>query len=230
MVTMDELYHHGILGQRWGVRRTPEQLGRRGKSRAVPGKQRVSKSDQFRRRRGVEKSMNKLSKISPEDRLYTGEPFFENPSVHAGTRYLQKRLDLAKSETRKKIDEYYDKEQEVLRLEDEHWSKSNVRVDKYKTREGLEKAIDVTQKRLEAKKAYNDACKAARKAYDEAVKTSDAEAASIFGEKHYKSKIPNRRTSLLEYEYSRVYLDAVAGVAARERKIRQGTSHVYRRS
>lgn len=23
----NELYHHGIKGQRWGVRRTPEQLG-----------------------------------------------------------------------------------------------------------------------------------------------------------------------------------------------------------
>lgn len=35
----DELYHHGVKGQKWGVRRTPEQLGRRKyitKGRDVP--------------------------------------------------------------------------------------------------------------------------------------------------------------------------------------------------
>ena len=26
---MDELYHHGVKGQKWGVRRNPEQLGRK---------------------------------------------------------------------------------------------------------------------------------------------------------------------------------------------------------
>ena len=26
---MDYIYHHGIKGQKWGVRRTPEQLGRK---------------------------------------------------------------------------------------------------------------------------------------------------------------------------------------------------------
>lgn len=27
VVPYDELYHYGVKGQRWGIRRTPEQLG-----------------------------------------------------------------------------------------------------------------------------------------------------------------------------------------------------------
>ena len=29
MNTYEEIYHHGIKGMKWGVRRTPEQLGQR---------------------------------------------------------------------------------------------------------------------------------------------------------------------------------------------------------
>lgn len=35
----EELYHHGIKGMRWGVRRSPEQLGHNRKSKASKSQQ-----------------------------------------------------------------------------------------------------------------------------------------------------------------------------------------------
>ena len=56
-----ELYHHGILGQRWGVRRTPEQLGHRTGSKS--GKSRSDTADEAKRTdmRSASKNRRNLS-------------------------------------------------------------------------------------------------------------------------------------------------------------------------
>ena len=47
----DELYHHGIKGMRWGVRRTPEELGRMGVTKTANKlRRRENKINRMRKR------------------------------------------------------------------------------------------------------------------------------------------------------------------------------------
>lgn len=48
-----ELYHHGIMGMKWGVRRTPEQLGHRVSRRTSRTKSRDSEKSSEARRKHI---------------------------------------------------------------------------------------------------------------------------------------------------------------------------------
>ena len=78
-----ELYHYGVKGQKWGVRRTPEQLGRSTKSIATS-----SKSDKIRHAtlekklasygpRQIDKSIRSFEK-----QIARHQDYLRNPEKH----------------------------------------------------------------------------------------------------------------------------------------------------
>lgn len=67
MTLSDELYHYGVKGMKWGVRRTPEQLGHKKISK------RVSKSKLHEFDRPIRKMINGLSK---KERDHIGDGYW----------------------------------------------------------------------------------------------------------------------------------------------------------
>lgn len=58
---MNELYHYGILGMRWGVRRTPEQLGRAAARRKSGGSLKKAISEKVARKSKASEELKFLS-------------------------------------------------------------------------------------------------------------------------------------------------------------------------
>ena len=95
----NELYHYGVLGMHWGVRRTPEQLGHRTKSSgsAVSAKARVRVNKKKAKAASEEKPMTAEEKAKKKENilrsrnakeLYANKDLFDDQELRTAYQRL----------------------------------------------------------------------------------------------------------------------------------------------
>lgn len=91
---MNELYHHGILGMKWGIRHTPEQLGHQRRSKKYP---RSRKAISEMSDRELQDKINRLQK----ERQY--KEMTQNPAVKVGKNLAKVIVVAAATELAKEL-------------------------------------------------------------------------------------------------------------------------------
>ena len=108
----DELYHHGIKGMKWGVRRTPAQLGHK------PSKLTTSQRKSEMKKMSDKELRNRINRIQMEKQymqltapeVSAGKKFVKDVLVNAAkqtatsyvSKYMNKGLEAAMKELKRK--------------------------------------------------------------------------------------------------------------------------------
>lgn len=67
-MSQNELYHHGILGMKWGVRRTPEQLGHKHRDRHERAADAAERDADDLRKHGYIKEAEAVQRVADKNR------------------------------------------------------------------------------------------------------------------------------------------------------------------
>lgn len=149
-ISENELYHHGIKGMKWGVRRTPEQLGHKKRVR-FRDRRRWNESDEEYKERMKQKAQERKAKAESKARIKQRK--LEIREEEATQRYL------LRSQERLRKQEAWSKER-LKKLSDKR-TKSNLEKDEkaQSTRSLSDDELRAAIQRMQLEKQYKDLAK-----------------------------------------------------------------------